>query len=114
MPRPGRAVGAPPGAGGLDEVVYPSFDRPALVDWVDYKKRLAAADPAAFARSALARAGAHTLWYVSAPGYVTHAGTCEALSADFGRARTMVQRTLSEDKIFEKPSLQMFPAPTKG
>jgi mannosyltransferase len=100
--------------GGLDEVVYPSFAKPDLIDWVDYKKRLAAADPATFARAALARAGSHTLWYVSAPGYITHEGICEALTADFAKVRDPVQRTLSKDKIFEKPSLQMFPAPGKG
>jgi len=99
---------------GLDEVVYPSFAGPQRVDWVDYKKRLAAADPAAFAREALARAGSHTLWYVSAPGYTTHAGTCEGLSNDFAAARSRLQRTLSDNTIFEKPALQMFPAPTKG
>ena len=99
---------------GLNEVVYPSFASPALVDWVDYKKRLAAADPATFARAALARAGTHTLWYVSAPGYITHVGTCEALSDDFAAARTRVQRTLSEEKIFEKPALQMFSPRTKS
>jgi hypothetical protein len=95
---------------GLDEVVYPSFAGPAFVDWVDYKKRLAAANPAEFARAALARAGAHTLWYVSAPGYITHVGVCEGLSDDFAAVRPRVQRTLSDDKIFEKPALQMFPA----
>jgi mannosyltransferase len=99
---------------GLDEVVYPSFAGPERVDWVDYKKRLAAADPAAFARAALARAGAHTLWYVSAPGYITHVGVCEGISDDFAAARTRVQRTLSDDKIFEKPELQMFPPPPKS
>ncbi len=99
---------------GLDEVVYPSFASPALIDWVDYKQRLAAADPAVFARAALARAGSHTLWYVSAPGYITHTGTCETLSAALGHARPVVQRTLSKDKTFEKPSLQMFPAPGKS
>ncbi len=99
---------------GLDEVVYPSFAGPARIDWVDYKKRLAAANPATFAREALARAGTHTLWYVSAPGYITHPGTCEALSDDLAASRTRLQRTLSEDKIFEKPALQMFPAPSKG
>jgi mannosyltransferase len=99
---------------GLDEVVYPSFAKPDLIDWVDYKKRLAAADPATFARAALARAGSHTLWYVSAPGYITHTGICETLSAEFAKSRTVVQRTLSRDKIFEKPSLQMFPALSKG
>jgi mannosyltransferase len=99
---------------GLDEVVYPSFAGPERIDWVDYKKRLAAANPATFARAALARAGSHTLWYVSAPGYITHIGTCEALSDDFAAARTRLQRTLSKDKIFEKPALQMFPAPNKS
>lgn len=99
---------------GLDEVVYPSFARPNLVDWVDYKKRLAAANPITFAHEALARAGTHTLWYVSAPGYLTHVGTCESLSDEFATARTRVQRTVSKDKIFEKPALQMFAAPTKS
>jgi hypothetical protein len=99
---------------GLDEVVYPSFAGPERVDWVDYKKRLAAADPARFARSALARAGAHTLWYVSAPGYITHVGICEAISDHFASARPRVPRTLSDGKIFEEPELQMFPASTKG
>jgi len=99
---------------GLDQVVYPSFASPERVDWVDYKKRLAAANPAAFAREALARAGSHTLWYVSAPGYTTHLGTCEALSDAFAAARSRLQRTLSDNTIFEKPALQMFPAPTKN
>jgi mannosyltransferase len=99
---------------GLDEVVYPTFRGPEAVDWVDYTKRLAAANVGTFAHAALTRAGAHTLWYVSAPGYITHKGTCEALSAAFALARTPVQRTLSQDKIFEKPSLQMFPARSKS
>jgi len=99
---------------GLDEVVYPSFARPDLIDWVDYKKRLAAAKPADFAHAALARAGGHTIWYITAPGYITHVGVCEALSDDFAAARGRIQRTLSDEKIFEKPALQMFPAPAKS
>jgi hypothetical protein len=99
---------------GLDEVVYPTFARPERVDWVDYRRRLAAADPAAFVRVALERAGLKTLWYVSAPGYITHVGTCERISDAFAAARTRVQRTLSDNKIFEKPALQMFPATASG
>jgi hypothetical protein len=75
---------------------------------------LAAAKPTEFARAALARAGSHTLWFVSAPGYITHVGVCEGLSDDFAAVRTRQQRTLSDNKIFEKPALQMFPAPDKG
>jgi hypothetical protein len=99
---------------GLDEVVYPTFAPPSLINWVDYKKVLAAAKPAEFARAALARAGSHTLWFVSAPGYITHVGVCEGLSDDFAAVRTRQQRTLSDNKIFEKPALQMFPAPDKS
>jgi hypothetical protein len=100
--------------GGLDEVVYPSFAGPERIDWVDYKKRLARADPVAFARAALERARGHTLWYVSAPGYLTHVGTCEALSNEFAGTRERIQRTESDPNIFEKPQLQMFPARRGG
>jgi hypothetical protein len=99
---------------GLDEVVYPSFAGPERIDWVDYKKRLAEADAGAFARAALERARGHTLWYVSAPGYITHVGTCEALSNELAGRRTRIQRTVSDPIIFEKPQLQMFPARRGG
>jgi hypothetical protein len=99
---------------GLDEVVYPSFAGPERIDWVDYKKRLAHANVDAFARAALERARGRTLWYVSAPGYITHVGTCEALSAQFSAERDGVQRTVSNPNIFEKPELQMFPAHNGG
>jgi hypothetical protein len=99
---------------GLDQVVYPSFAGPERVDWVDYKQRLARADVTAFARTALERARGHPLWYVSAPGYITHVGTCEALSDAFAGARPRVQRTESDPLIFEKPALQMFRARRGG
>jgi len=95
---------------GLTEVTYPDFAGPERVDWVDYKKRLAAANVQQFARKALTLAAGRTLWYVSAPGYITHPGTCEALSDAFAAKRTRTQLTLSDEKIFEKPALQMFPA----
>jgi 4-amino-4-deoxy-L-arabinose transferase-like glycosyltransferase len=99
---------------GLDEVVYPSFAGPERIDWVDYKKRLARADVATFARAALERARGRTLWYVSAPGYITHVGTCEALSNELADTRERVQRTESDPNVFEKPALQMFPPRNGG
>jgi 4-amino-4-deoxy-L-arabinose transferase-like glycosyltransferase len=99
---------------GLDEVVYPSFAGPERIDWVDYKKRLARANTSTFARAALERADGRTLWYVSAPGYTTHVGICEALSDEFAASRERVQRTLSDPNTFEKPELQMFPARNGG
>jgi hypothetical protein len=95
---------------GLREVVFPSFAGPERIDWVDYKKRIKAANLQTFAKEALARAGAHNLWYVSAPGYTTHTGLCEEIGSLFGAARPRLQRTLTNDKIFEKPALEQFPA----
>jgi 4-amino-4-deoxy-L-arabinose transferase-like glycosyltransferase len=99
---------------GLDQVVYPSFAGPERIDWVDYKKRLAQANIPAFAHAALERARGRTLWYVSAPGYITHKGTCEALSDEFAGSRERIQRTESDPDTFEKPQLQMFPAHRGG
>ncbi len=93
---------------GLDEVVYPSFAGPERIDWVDYKQRLKRADTRAFVRTALARAGSRTLWYVSAPGYHTHKVVCETLKNAFAAARRRVPRTAPDPKIFEKPSLEEF------
>jgi hypothetical protein len=95
---------------GLDQVVYPSFRPPEFVDWVDYKKHLAQANLDDFARRTLARAGSHPIWYVSAPGYTTHKGTCEALGDALAASRTREPRTFSNASIFEKPGLEEFPA----
>ena len=40
-----------------DVVAYPDFSRPLRIDWVDYTDRLDAADPTAFGKDALERAG---------------------------------------------------------
>jgi mannosyltransferase len=94
---------------GLDEVTYPEFRSPAFVDWVDYKARLARTDPAAFARRALARAGTHTLWYVSSPGYTTHPAVCADVSNLLAASRTRRVRVGPDARIFEHPGLQEFP-----
>ncbi len=94
----------------LDQFVYPTFAAPQFINWVDYKKTLAHANLADFAQKTLKRAEGHTLWYVNAPGYTTHKGTCDALSDAFAAARTREQRTFSDASIFEKPALQEFPA----
>jgi mannosyltransferase len=92
---------------GLNEVVYPSFAPPERIDWVDYKKRLAQAKPGigGFARQAEARAGSHTLWYVSAPGYITHTGVCEALGEELSVLRNHQLLVVPNPDLFEKPGL---------
>ena len=58
----------------------------------------------------LALAGSHTIWYVSAPGYLTHIGTCEAVSAALAKSRTEQIRYVAPVNDFEKPGLQEFAA----
>jgi mannosyltransferase len=95
----------------LDEVTYPLLRPPELVDWVDYKKVLRRHQPFAVAREVLARAGSRTIWYVSAPGYQTHLGTCDALSEALAQARPFTLRVASDPDTFEKPGLEEFAAP---
>lgn len=97
---------------GLDEVTYPQFAGPAFVDWVDYKLRLAHADPGTFAREALARAGSRTLWLVTTPGYTTHGVVCQTMSSVLAASRTRVVRISPDEKIYEHPGLEEFPAAT--
>lgn len=94
------------------QVTYPAFGDPAFVDWVDYEDRLAAADPAAFVDEVLTRAGSGTVWYVTGPGYPTHAGVCEAMADELASGRERIPRVLPDEGFFEKPGLQQFPPPT--
>jgi uncharacterized membrane protein len=96
------------GPGGLTEVTYPSFRAPAIVDWTDYQEHLDATDPAAFAAEALRRAGDHTIWLVTGPGYDNLHGACEQMSAVLGASRPLAQRVVPNDDYFEQPGLQQF------
>ncbi len=100
----------------LDQVTFPTFGSPAFVDWVDYKARLANVDPLSFARQTLARAGRHTLWFVTSPGYITHPVVCQTLSNVFAASRRRIGRIGPDERLFEHPGLQEFPpgASTSG
>ena len=71
----------------LDQVTYPTFSQPELVDWVDYTERLDAADPEAFATELLERAGDRQIFLVYSTDYITHEETCPALFNAIGRQR---------------------------
>lgn len=66
---------------GVEQVVYPTFGDPRRVDWVDYKERQDAADPAAVARRLSGLAGQRRLFVLSATEYRTFEGDCEQLLA---------------------------------
>lgn len=98
----------------LDQVTYPRFGRPDLIDWVDYKKRLQNVDRKAFVDEAVARAGnGHSIWLVRAPGYITHKGVCEDVSARLAAVRPRLEWTTPNNLSYERPGLEQFP-PASG
>jgi hypothetical protein len=99
--------------GDLDAVVYPTLASPARVDWVDYAKRNAAADPAAVAAAVLARAGDQKIFVAWEPSYRTLEGQCEALLAGLAAARPGATTIVTADEggpYFEPGSVTVFPA----
>jgi hypothetical protein len=66
------------------EITFPRAIGPQRVDWVDYKKVIAATHVDAFAQAALARvAPGHTLWLVWRDGYPGLGGDCGFLKSWF-------------------------------
>jgi hypothetical protein len=67
---------------GVNEITFPRAIGPQRVDWVDYKKAIAATDVGAFAQAALARFGTgHTVWLVWKDGYPGLGGDCGYLKS---------------------------------
>jgi hypothetical protein len=103
------------GRGGLTEVTYPRKTGPQFVDWVDYAKVNGKGHPARFARYVSDLAGPHhTVWYVSAPGYLTFGGACGTIGAYLaamrGPGKTVVGQAAPDTpfEIFEGESLVRF------
>jgi hypothetical protein len=88
-------------------VPFPTGDDPRRVDWVDYRERNEAADPASFAAEVLDEAADRPLFLVMNPGYLTFEGKCEALvgalGADGGPLRQVV--AADSDNFFEAMDL---------
>ncbi|HEU0131502.1 MAG TPA: glycosyltransferase family 39 protein [Mycobacteriales bacterium] len=91
---------APP---GLVQRVYPTGGAPERVDWVDYQRRNAAADPAAFAASVLAAAPGRTVWLVSMGGYRTYSDSCDVLGERLRAARSAGAETVVRSRGRYKP-----------
>ena len=71
---------------GTDQVVYPTFGSPVLVDWVDYTERNAEASPQAFAQALDGRSPG-VLWLVASGGYRTFGRQCEQLAESLEERR---------------------------
>ncbi len=96
---------------GLTQFTFPAFAAPDRVNWVDYRARIDATNVDAFARQVLARAGGHTIWYVSAGGYNHLFGKCEAIGTDLARARpNNATLVVADQNIYEYMGLAVFHA----
>jgi len=85
------------GMPGVTQRTFADRFGPTRVDWVDYVDRIAAANPADFARLVLRRAGPHTVWYVEATGFNHVEGKCEAVGAALMGARPHATRAVNQD-----------------
>ncbi len=92
----------------LRQVTFPDLGRPERIDWFDYRDRIAAADPAAFVRRVLRRAGSSTIWFVAAPGYNNVAGKCEAIAGELGAVRPGDVRVVPDLDVFEPQGLTVY------
>jgi mannosyltransferase len=96
----------------LRQVVYPTFESPEFVDWVDYEERNAAGDPEAFAGRALEAADGNAIWVIWSPNYRTFEGQCERLLNGISAVRGLsTDRVVADQNIYEFMGLREFPAP---
>jgi hypothetical protein len=92
----------------MDQVTYPRGTGPRFVDWVDYSRHNAAADPSAFARLLDQRAGPdHTVWMVWSPQYRTFGLACEQINHQLVALRPKATEVVPIDvaRYFEHATL---------
>jgi mannosyltransferase len=118
--RPGDVVGYCPDQlgpgvsrllpGTYVQLTYPRAESPAIVDWVDYAKRVKAADPIAFANLLDAKAGpGHGIFLVWSGVYRTHIGVCEQIVVRLSALRPATRVVEARpDKFFENAELHRF------
>jgi uncharacterized membrane protein len=99
-------------AGAGTQVVYPTFGSPAIVNWVNYKKRNEDSRPGQFAKAALQRSDGRPIWMIWQDGYPTLKRDCSDVYTDLtaarGRPRLFVKPSHTS---FEVEQLVEFPAP---
>ncbi len=95
----------------LRQLTFPDGNGPKFVNWVDYKDRNAAADPAAFAARVLDRAGPNgQIFLVWQGGYRTLETSCEQVVVALQAARPGATYLLDADPAsFERQNLMLFP-----
>jgi mannosyltransferase len=95
----------------VEEVAYPTFGDPRLVDWVDYKERNDATDPVAFSQRVLDEAGPdRAIFVVWSGSYKTFQNDCEQLVRAIGTWRPGQELIQENGTFFEKAYVQWYPA----
>lgn len=102
--------------GGLAQMTFPDERSPRRIDWRDYEERVRNSDPVAFARRAVARAGADAnVWFVWTHGAESMAGKCEDVMRELGRLRPDHHPSVEPDSdFFEKQGLIRYPPARAG
>ncbi len=95
---------------GFDQVTYPRFEAPELVDWTDYSERLDDVTVEEFAADLLERAGDRQVFLVYSTEYITHEETCPALFNAIGAQRPPEVLT-STTEAWEPSAVALFEAP---
>jgi hypothetical protein len=96
--------------GRYDQVTYPRFDSPDLVDWTDYTQRLDDASVDEFAQDLLERAGDRQIFLVYSTEYITHEETCPALFNAIGAQRPPEVLTTTTE-AWEPSAVALFERP---
>ena len=95
---------------GVDQVTYPRFESPDLVDWTDYTERLDEVTVDEFAADLFERAGDRQIFLVYSTDYITHEETCPALFNAIGAQRTPEVLTTTTE-AWEPSAVALFEAP---
>ena len=96
--------------GRFDQVTYPRFESPDLVDWTDYTERLDEVSVDDFAADLLERAGDRQIFLVYSTEYITHEDTCPALFNAIGAKRTPEVLTTTTE-AWEPSAVTLFAKP---
>jgi phage terminase large subunit GpA-like protein len=93
------------------QLVYPTMGAPTMVDWVDYKARNEAADPAHFADAVVARTPSDAaIWLVYANEYPTFGDACTELLVELAVRRGSPEPEIEQKNgTVEKDNLVRFP-----
>lgn len=94
------------------QVVFPTFGPADMVNWIDYAKRNAVANPDVFAERAVARAGTgRSIFLVSANGYPTFGSDCAELYSTLSLIRGPGIVLLARNgNSYEQDQVALFPS----